>query len=141
MAPFQALFLKLISFSSLDYLQQIFTPETLVLYSENKSELKEFQERIKNLTKHKERVSIIGENNCVGLLECAISCPYWTTSLTCLTNNSVYYKIHKDDLFRRIESDTQALMQLMKQKLMLLSKLLLTHSDADEKVLKNEEIN
>jgi hypothetical protein len=32
-------------------------------------------------------------------------------------------------------------MQLMKQKLMLLSKLLLTHSDADEKVLKNEEIN
>lgn len=120
--PYKAKFLKFISYNSNECIASMFEEDSLMLYSDNKSELEDFRTDTKKMKRHKERVSILGKNECVGLIEWALNCPYWVTTVTWISNEASYFKIHKEDLFRRIDTSFPPMLKLTKQKLILLSK-------------------
>lgn len=78
--------------------------ENLILFSNDSDELKRYKASMKDFKQQKiERLSIIGVNETVGLVESVLDCPYWTSTVTCTSNHGVYYQITKEDLFRRID--------------------------------------
>ena len=104
--------------------EKLIDKKNFMLFTENNDEISHFKNRLKAYSKKRlERISIIGQNEFVGLMECSIQWPYSATTVTCLSNTATYYKVNKDDLFRRIELNDSSLIKLLKQKLMLMSKL------------------
>ena len=40
-----------------------------------------------------------------GIMEWALNCPYYVWTVTCWSEDWIYYKINKEDLFRRVDPD------------------------------------
>lgn len=96
---------------------------TQIVLSSEDNELQKFKKNHKEYKKQRiEKISIIGSNETVGLIEAVLDCPYYASTVTCISSTGVYHKISKEDLFRKVDIAHPGLLQLVKQKLFLISK-------------------
>ncbi|CAI2373140.1 unnamed protein product [Moneuplotes crassus] len=96
---------------------------TQMVFSNEDSELQRFKKNHKEYKKQRtEKISIIGSNETVGLIEAVLDCPYYASTVTCVSSTGVYHRINKEDLFRKVDIAHPGLLQLVKQKLFLISK-------------------
>lgn len=75
-------YLRITSTRDSKFLQKIFDPDTKVLFSSNENEFDDFRHTCKRNLKKMTRISSIGENECFGLIEGILECPYAIATIT-----------------------------------------------------------
>lgn len=69
-------YLRFISAHSSRYLEKLFSKESQILLSRDDNEMAKFREEVRS--KHKKKltkISLVGANDSIGLLECILDCP------------------------------------------------------------------
>lgn len=66
-------------------------------------------------------MSQIGENFSIGLIEAVLDCPYSFWTITCKSDDSIVYKIKKEEFFMKINFTASALMKNVKERLSLIA--------------------
>ena len=101
-------------------MKDLLDPNTKILHSSNKKEIDLLKISLKGLKKKVIRVSSVGENECLGLIEGFVDCPYSFVTITCTSEDAVVHKIKKNDMNIKLDYRTTALiMQNLKDKLSL----------------------
>ncbi|CAI2372049.1 unnamed protein product [Moneuplotes crassus] len=120
---YRADFLRYITPEFPEKLEHLINQQTGILFSSENDELGRFKKNSRCFKKERtEKISIIGKNETTGIVEVLLGCPYYACTVTCISGTGIYHKVNKEDLFRKIDPLNPNLLQLVKQKLILMSK-------------------
>lgn len=105
------------------FLQTLFNSKTQKFLSKKANTLAQMKKDNKgkkftnSVVKRTTRISILGENEEFGALECIVNCPYCITNVKCISLKGTVLTINKDNLFGKIPRTNEKLLEIARQKI------------------------
>ena len=92
--------------------ERYLTFNTQILLASADELLKDLTSEYKSATKLTTKISVLNQYETIGLMECIAGCPYRITNVKWISIKGKYFKISKENFFRRVKETSKELIEL-----------------------------